>query len=88
MGFAGYSVRDREKKKGGGGLPALAGTREYEQSDRNWLQAEGVLRCYGIWYVLWYVHLDGQSKNKELWSYVVSFELSRLKVAQIGPSRF
>ena len=26
-------------------------------------------------------------KNKELWSYVVSFEFSRPKVAQIGPSR-
>ena len=26
-------------------------------------------------------NLDGPSKNKELWSYVVSFELSRLKVA-------
>ena len=25
--------------------------------------------------------------NKELWSYLVSFEFSRLKVAQIGPSR-
>ena len=36
---------------GGGvreGLPALAGIREYEQSDRNRFQAEGVLRCYGI----------------------------------------
>ena len=29
--------------------------------------------------------LDGPSKNKELWSYVVSFELSRPKVGQIGP---
>ena len=26
-------------------------------------------------------------KNKELWSYVVSFEPNRPKVAQIGPSR-
>ena len=26
-------------------------------------------------------NLDGPSKNKELWSYVVSFELSRPKVA-------
>ena len=36
--FAGSSIRDRRKKKGGGSkgeLPALAGTREYEQSDRN-----------------------------------------------------
>ena len=32
-------------------------------------------------------NLDGPSKNKELWSYVVSFEFSRPKVAQIGPSR-
>ena len=29
----------------GGGSPALAGTREYEQSDRNRKQAEGGLRC-------------------------------------------
>ena len=35
--FAGSSVRDREKKGVGnnGGPPALAGTREYEQTDRN-----------------------------------------------------
>ena len=47
--FAGISVRAREKREegflslsrrflckgGGGGPPALAGTREYEQSDRN-----------------------------------------------------
>ena len=37
--FAGSSVRYRKIKgegvKGGGGAPALAGTREYEQSDRN-----------------------------------------------------
>ena len=32
-------------------------------------------------------NLDGPSKNKELWSYVVSFEFSRPKVTQIGPSR-
>ena len=32
-------------------------------------------------------NLDGPPKNKELWSYVVSFEFSRPKVAQIGPSR-
>ena len=32
-------------------------------------------------------NLDGPSKNKELWSYVVSFEFSRPKVAQIGPRR-
>ena len=32
-------------------------------------------------------NLDGPSKNKELWSYIVSFEFRRLKVAQIGPSR-
>ena len=31
-------------------------------------------------------NLDCQLKNKELWSYVESFELSRLKVAQIGPN--
>ena len=31
-------------------------------------------------------NLDGPSKNKDLWSYVVSFEFSRPKVAQIGPS--
>ena len=29
---------------------------------------------------IWH-HLDGPSKNKELWSYVVSFEFSRPKVA-------
>ena len=27
-------------------------------------------------------NLDGPPKNKELWSYVVSFEFSRSKVAQ------
>ena len=32
-------------------------------------------------------NLDGPSKNKELWSYEVSFEFSRPNVAQIGPSR-
>ena len=35
----------QEKKRGGGskgGPPALAGTREYEQSDRNRQQAEGL----------------------------------------------
>ena len=32
-------------------------------------------------------NLEGLSKNKELWSYVVSFEFSRPKVAQTGPSR-
>ena len=31
--------------------------------------------------------LDCPPKNKELWSYIVRFEFSRLKVAQIGPSR-
>ena len=30
-------------------------------------------------------NLDCPSKNKDLWSYVVSFEFSRPKVAQIGP---
>ena len=35
---------------------------------------------------IWH-NLDGPPKNKELWSYVVSFEFSRPKVAQIGPSR-
>ena len=41
-------------KKGGGSKgesPALSGTREYEQSDRNRYQAEGGLMCYGIWNV-------------------------------------
>ena len=32
-------------------------------------------------------NLDGPPKIKEWWSYVVSFEFSRPKVAQIGPSR-
>ena len=32
-------------------------------------------------------NLDGPSKSKELWSYVVSVEFRRPKVAQIGPSR-
>ena len=32
-------------------------------------------------------NLDGPLRNKELWSYVVSFEFSSPKVAQIGPSR-
>ena len=32
-------------------------------------------------------NLDGPSKNKELWNYVVSFVFSRPKVAEIGPSR-
>ena len=32
-------------------------------------------------------NLDSPSKNKELWSYVVCFEFSRPKLAQIGPSR-
>ena len=32
-------------------------------------------------------NMDGPPKNKALSSYVVSFEFSRLKVAQIGPSR-
>ena len=32
-------------------------------------------------------NLDGPPKNKELWSYAVSFEFSGPKVAQIGPSR-
>ena len=34
-----------------GGPSVLAGTREYEPSDRNRYQAEGGLRCYGIWNV-------------------------------------
>ena len=44
--------RDRKKgMRGGneGGGPALAGTREYQQSDRG----RKVLRCYGIWSVPW-----------------------------------
>ena len=32
-------------------------------------------------------NLDGPPKNKELWSYVVSFEFIRPKVAQIGPNK-
>ena len=32
-------------------------------------------------------NLDSSLKNKELWSYVVKFEFSRQKVAQMGPSR-
>ena len=32
-------------------------------------------------------NFDSLPKNKELWSYVLSFEFSRLNVAQIGPSR-
>ena len=32
-------------------------------------------------------NLDDPQKNKELWNYVVKFEFSRPKVAQIGPSR-
>ena len=42
-GFRWFLCPGQEKKKGGGGgggskgrLPALAGTREYEQSDWNW----------------------------------------------------
>ena len=35
---------------------------------------------------IWH-NLDNLPKNKELWSYVVSLEFSRPKVAQIGPSR-
>ena len=31
-------------------------------------------------------NLGGPPKNKEFWSYVVKFEFSRPKVAQIGPS--
>ena len=32
-------------------------------------------------------NLDSPLKNKELWNYIVKFEFSRPKVAQIGPSR-
>ena len=69
------SVRNREKRGDG--------VREYE-------------RCYGICEKEKYVcismkgiwcNLDGPSKNKELWSYVVKFEFSRPKVAQIGRSK-
>ena len=35
---------------------------------------------------IWH-NFDAQPKSKELWSYVLSFEFSRPKVAQIGPSR-
>ena len=38
LAFAGSSIQDRKKKRGEGvrgGPSALAGTREYEQSDRN-----------------------------------------------------
>ena len=31
-------------------------------------------------------NLDGPPKNKELLSYIVKFEFSRPKVAEIGPS--
>ena len=42
-----------EGVKGGGGGDRLhwRGTSKYKQSDRNRLQAECVLRCYGIWNV-------------------------------------
>ena len=104
MGFAGYSVRDREKKKGGGGdclhwqvqgnMSSLTGigcrrrvfygVMEFGMSYRIKLKEKYVhISMKEIWH-----HLDGQSKNIELWSYVVSFEFSRPKVAQIGPSRF
>ena len=45
--FAGSSVQDKKKRGvwSKGVLPALAVTREYEQSDQNWLQVEGGLRC-------------------------------------------
>ena len=32
-------------------------------------------------------NLDSPLKNKELWSYIVSFEFSWLNVSQIGPNR-
>ena len=32
-------------------------------------------------------NLDRPPKNKELWSYVRSFEFSRSKEAQIGPNK-
>ena len=32
-------------------------------------------------------NLDGPPKNKELWSYVVSFEFDRPNIAQIEPNR-
>ena len=32
-------------------------------------------------------NLDDPPEKKELWSYVVNFEFSRPKVAQIGPNR-
>ena len=60
------------------------------------------LKCYEIWNVPYRIkpkenyvrismkeiwrNLDGPPKNKELWIYVVSFEFSWPKVAQIGPS--
>ena len=40
--FAGSSIRDRNKKRGRS-KGVLAGTREYEQSDRNRWQAEGTV---------------------------------------------
>ena len=35
---------------------------------------------------IWH-NLDGPPKKFKLWSYVVSFEFSRLKVAKIGSNR-
>ena len=52
--FTGSSVQDRTKKEGGGsngGQPALAGTREYEQSQpesvagRRWFEVLWNLKC-------------------------------------------
>ena len=86
----------------GRGVPALTGTSEYEQStgigsrrrvvwgvmefgmSRRIKPKEKYVRISmkEIWR-----NLDGLPKNKELWSYVVSFEFSRPNVAQIWPSR-
>ena len=83
-------------KKGGGskgGRPALAGTREYEQSESvaggGWFEVLWNLECLvGLSQREICAHfndgkLDDPPKNKELWSYVIKFEFSRLKVAQI-----
>ena len=73
--FTASSVRNRKKKGGGSerGPPALAGLREYEQSDRGRYQVEGGLRCYGIGMSSRIKSKGkyGQPKNNELWSYVV-----------------
>ena len=77
-----------QKGGGGGGCkPALAGTREYKQSDQNrWRVVEvlwnlecpvGLRQKRNVCILMkevWH-NLDGPSKNKELWSYIMNFEL-------------